>query len=112
MAEIETAPSRRQTSATPSGQRRRHHSARQASDPQATSTTICVVDNGSALSCSAGLRNSAPSDGGEEHPAASTALSRPAWLTGQVRLGQVVGAPPPAPPARPTTSATRTLPSP
>ena len=77
MAEIEAAPNTAQTSATPRGQRRRHHSARQASDPQPTSTISCGVDNGPALSLSVGIRKSAPSAAARRHPAASTALSRP-----------------------------------
>ena len=58
---------------------------RQASAPQETSTTTCVVGNGSTLSRSAGLRNSAPSAAARKHPTASTALSRP--VRGPVELG-------------------------
>src|SRR5665647_1734384 len=71
VAEIETVPSRRQASATPSGQRRRHHSKRQASAPQETSMTTCVVDSGTTVSWSAGLRKSAPTAAPTKHQAAS-----------------------------------------
>lgn len=72
-----SAPDTAHTSATPSGQGRRHHSERQASDPQATSTTSCGVDNRPVLSRSVGIRKSAPSAAASRHPAASSALSRP-----------------------------------
>ena len=65
-----------QTSATPSGQRRRHHSDRQASDPQPTSTTTVAASTRVGLSCSCGLRNSAPSAAARTHTAASRAMSR------------------------------------
>src|SRR5664279_865914 len=37
----ENAPNRTQTSATPNGQRRRHHSEMQQSDPNTTSVATC-----------------------------------------------------------------------
>ena len=39
--------------------------------------TTCVVDSGTTVSWSAGLRKSAPTVAPTKHPAASTALSRP-----------------------------------
>ena len=87
MAEIENVPSNRQVSATPSAQRRRHHSEAQASAPQETSTTTCMVDNGSTVLRSVGLRNSDPSAAAMKHPTASTALSRP--VRGPVEFGWV-----------------------
>ena len=59
--------------------------------PAATSTAIWVVDSGSGLSCSSGLRKSAPRTTASRNASASTARSRPAWLRRQIRQGQVVG---------------------
>src|ERR687883_402672 len=40
LPDVENAPSRTQTSATPNGQRRRHHRERQLSAPKATSMVV------------------------------------------------------------------------
>src|SRR6476620_8779828 len=78
VAEIEAAPNTAQISATPRGQRRRHHNARQATEPQPTSTINCEVDNGPALSLRVGIKKNAPSAAARKHPAPSKTFSRAA----------------------------------
>ncbi len=109
VAEVETTPSRRHASATPTGHRRRPHRARQASAPAVTSTATCVVESGSGLSCSSGLRNNAP---GRRRAArrGRRPLVRVRRGCGSGPAGASRRTPPPAPPARPTTCARGTRP--
>ena len=68
VAEIENAPNRTQTSATPSGQRRRHHSERQAKRP-ARDVDDHLPEVVTAWRCRPALaQEERPERGGEEEP--------------------------------------------
>src|SRR3954462_11064647 len=58
--DVENAPNRTQTSATPNGQRRRHHSEMQQRAPNAASVTTCPEVIRLAASSTMTLRMSAP----------------------------------------------------
>jgi hypothetical protein len=86
VAEIEKIPSTTPASATPNGQRRRHHSERQASAPQAKSTTICHGGYGAPPSCSDAPR-AAPNPTASRNATTSTTQSRP--VRGPIVSGSV-----------------------
>src|SRR3982751_951609 len=72
----ENAPNRTQTSATPNGQRRRHHSDRQQTAPNATSGATCPEVIRLAASSTVTLRMRAPRAAAMTKAAASTDQSR------------------------------------
>ena len=80
VADVDTIPVSRPKTATAAGQRRRHIRATLASMPPATSRKTCWAGHGSGLSCSSGLRNSAPNVTARTNSSTSTIRSRPACL--------------------------------
>src|SRR5664279_2616811 len=73
---VENAPNRTQTSATPNGQRRRHHSERQQRAPNAASVATCPEVIRLAVSATATLRMRAPRAAATTNAPASTDQSR------------------------------------
>src|SRR5215210_3296089 len=73
---VENAPNRTQTSATPNGQRRRHHSERQLRAPNAASVATCPEVIRLAVSSTATLRMRAPRAAAMTNAPASTDQSR------------------------------------
>ena len=74
--DVENAPNRTQTSATPTGQRRRHHSEMQQSAPNAMSMATCPEVIWLATSSTVTPRMSAPTAAAMTKAAASTDQSR------------------------------------
>src|SRR5215211_7611704 len=73
---VEKAPNRTQISATPNGQRRRHHSERQQRAPNAASVATCPEVIRLAVSSTVTLRMRAPRAAARTNALASTYQSR------------------------------------
>jgi len=74
--DVENAPSRTHTSATPNGQRRRHHRERQLRAPNVASVATCPEDIRVAMSSTVTLRMRAPRAAAMTKAPASTDQSR------------------------------------
>ena len=89
MAEIENVPSSRQASATPSGQRRRHHSETQASAPQADVDDDLRGRQRVDAVVQRRAQEERPERGGDEAPDGVDGPVATGPRTGRVRLGQI-----------------------
>src|SRR5438128_81292 len=74
--EVENVPNRTQMSATPNGQRRRHHSERQHRNPNTASRATCADVKELAVSFTAVRRTKAPRAVAMTKPTTSTDQSR------------------------------------
>src|SRR3954452_2005628 len=89
---VENAPNRTQTSATPNGQRRRHHRERQQRAPNAASVATCPEVIRLAVSSTVTLRMKAPSAAAMTNAPASTDQSRAVLALTLSGWAQSVGA--------------------